>query len=97
MKLLSKLQIPNMEGRAHYVKAKVIVHEYQDSRISVFHGPRKLVEYPVAKEKEALDRFSKKNGSVTPHVPDALSNSPFALRPPGLYEGERKPDSSIYY
>ena len=50
-----KLQIPKIEGRAHYVKAKVMVHEYGDGSVSVFHGPRQLAEYPAVKEKEALE------------------------------------------
>lgn len=49
-----KLQIPKIEGRAHYVKTKVMVHEYQDGRVSVFHGPRKLAEYPAIEKKEVL-------------------------------------------
>lgn len=39
------LQIPKTSGRCHYAKATVNVHEYQDGRISVFHGPRLLGVY----------------------------------------------------
>lgn len=39
------LQIPKTTGRCHYVKAIVCVHEYQDQRMSVFHGPRLLGIY----------------------------------------------------
>lgn len=39
------LQIPKMQDRPHYVKARVQVHEYADGSLSVFHGPRKLAKY----------------------------------------------------
>src|SRR4030067_149341 len=39
------LQIPADRHRCHYVKAKVRVHRYQDGRLGIFHGPRKLHNY----------------------------------------------------
>lgn len=42
------LQLPKMAGRCHYVKAKVMVHEYADGRVAVFHGPRKLAHYEAS-------------------------------------------------
>lgn len=39
------LQIPEQKHRRHYVKASVRVHEYQDGRLGVFHGPRLLARY----------------------------------------------------
>jgi len=39
------LQIPKMQDRPHYVKARVHVHEYADGSFSIFHGPRKLAKY----------------------------------------------------
>lgn len=39
------LQIPKTTGRCHYAKAAVWVHEYQDQRCSVYHGPRLLGIY----------------------------------------------------
>jgi transposase len=36
------LQIPPDRHRHHYVKAKVMVHEYPDGRMAIFHGPRQL-------------------------------------------------------
>ena len=38
-------QIPKTTGRCHYAKATVRVHEYQDERISIYHGPRLLGTY----------------------------------------------------
>src|SRR5699024_2031268 len=39
------LQIPRTAGRCHYVKAKVMVHEYEDGATAIFHGPRRLADY----------------------------------------------------
>jgi hypothetical protein len=40
-----RLQIPPHPGRAHFVRAKVRVHEYPDGEIAIFHGPRCLVRW----------------------------------------------------
>ena len=39
------LQRPAGRHRRHYVKARVRVHEYPDSTMAVFHGPRCLARY----------------------------------------------------
>lgn len=39
------LQIPQDKYRYHYVKATVLVREYFDGSLSVFHGPRCLAHY----------------------------------------------------
>lgn len=39
------LQIPKDPYRAYYRKAKVRVHEYADSTMAIFYGPRKLANY----------------------------------------------------
>ena len=40
------LQIPQVEDRHHFVRAKVMVHEYEDGRMAVVHGrKRKLGVY----------------------------------------------------
>lgn len=39
------LQIPPDKYRCHYVRVKVRVHHYPDSRLAIFHGPRKLAVY----------------------------------------------------
>jgi len=39
------LQIPPSPLRAHFVKAKVRVHEYPDGGLAIFHGPRRLASY----------------------------------------------------
>jgi transposase len=47
------LQIPADRHRRHYVKAKVMVHEYPDHGLAVFHGPRRLARYSA--EGELID------------------------------------------
>ena len=37
-----KLQIARQRHRCHYVRAKVMVHEYEDGSMAVFHGGRRL-------------------------------------------------------
>lgn len=39
------LQIPADQYRCHYVRVKVWVHKYNDGRMAIFHGPRKLSLY----------------------------------------------------
>ena len=40
-----RLQIPPHPARAHFVRAKVRVHEYPDGALAIFHGPRCLVRW----------------------------------------------------
>lgn len=40
-----RLQLPETRARAHYVKARVKVHEYPDGTLAVFHGPRPIARY----------------------------------------------------
>jgi hypothetical protein len=39
------LQLPKSPARAHFVKAKVRVHDYPDGTLAIFHGPRRLASY----------------------------------------------------
>ena len=39
------LQIPRSPLRPHFVRNKVRVHEYPDSRLAVFWGPHRLADY----------------------------------------------------
>ena len=43
-----RLQIPKQPGRAHFVRARVKVHDYPDSALAIFHGPRCLVRWMPA-------------------------------------------------
>jgi hypothetical protein len=40
-----RLQLPPSPLRAHYVKARVRVHQYPDGGLAVFHGPRCLARF----------------------------------------------------
>ena len=40
-----RLQLPESPLRAHFVKARVRVHEYPDGALAVFHGPRCIARY----------------------------------------------------
>lgn len=40
-----KLQIPADKHRCHYVKTNVRLHRYENGRMAVFHGPRRLADY----------------------------------------------------
>jgi transposase len=60
------LQLPESPVRAHYVKARVKVHEYPDGTLAVFHGPRRLA------------RFSAEGGEIAavPTTPSVTPCSP---------------------
>ena len=42
-----RLQLPPSRLRAHFVKAKVRVHEYPDGTLAVYWGPHRLADYDV--------------------------------------------------
>jgi len=46
------LQIPSDEYRHHYVKAKVNIKRHIDGSLTLFHGPRKLADFPAIKKEE---------------------------------------------
>ena len=50
-----RLQLPQSPARAHYVKARVKLHQYPDGTLAVFHGPRLLARYD-AKGQAVADR-----------------------------------------
>jgi hypothetical protein len=60
------LQLPESPVRAHYVKARVKVHEHPDGTLAVFYGPRCLARYR-AQEEEIVS--SPTTPSVTPCSP----------------------------
>ena len=41
------LQIPANQYRYHYIKCQVMVHEYTNGNLSIFHGPRKIATFAV--------------------------------------------------
>ena len=62
-----KLQLPPSPLRAHYVKARVRVHQYPDGALAVFHGPRCIARFTA-------------DGQAAPIVP--TRNTPTACSPP---------------
>jgi transposase len=46
----TRLQIPPHPARAHFVRAKVRVHDYPDGELAIFHGPRCLVRWSPAED-----------------------------------------------
>lgn len=50
-----RLQIPPHPARAHFVRARVRVHEYQDGALAIFHGPRCLVRWHQDDSIDALE------------------------------------------
>jgi hypothetical protein len=43
-----RLQLPQSRLRAHYVKARVKLHQYPNGALAVFHGPRLLARYDAS-------------------------------------------------
>ena len=60
------LQLPESPARAHYVKARVKVHDYPDGTLAVFYGPRCLASYRAQEEEIVVAPTS---ASVTPCSP----------------------------
>jgi transposase len=42
------LQVPKVRGRCHFAKSVVMVHEYADGGLAVYHGPRALSRYEAS-------------------------------------------------
>lgn len=40
-----RLQIPPVEDRYHFVRARVMVHEYSDGSMAIYHGKRRVGSY----------------------------------------------------
>ena len=68
-----RLQIPAHPGRAHYVRAKVRVHEYPDGELAVFHGPRCLVRWCSEGLEPMTDILPRKRLPLAP-PPEACGN-----------------------
>ena len=56
------LQIPSDNQRYHYVKCKVMVHEYGNGELAIFHGARKLVKY--CKDGKRIDKPDAKTNKL---------------------------------
>lgn len=42
------LQIPSNAQRYHYIKCRVMIHEYTNGELAIFHGARKLAKYDAS-------------------------------------------------
>jgi transposase len=51
-----RLQIPPHPARAHFVRAKVRVHQYPDGALAIFHGPRCLIRW--TQDEDPIDQAS---------------------------------------
>lgn len=81
----ARLQIPAHPARAHFVKAKVRVHQYPDGELAIFHGPRCLARWqpetrtaqplrpPLAPEKGRCGKHGKARRAF-PHLPQPKHN-----------------------
>ena len=56
------LQIPPVEDRYRFVRARVMVHEYGDGSMSVYHGKRKVGSY------DSCGRLKNKGGISRPRT-----------------------------
>ena len=61
-----RLQIPAHAGRAHYVRAKVRVHEYPDGELAIFHGPRCLVRWRSEDAEPATEMLPRQRLPLAP-------------------------------
>ena len=52
-----RLQLPASPLRAHYVKDRVVVREYPDGTLAVFHGPRLVARYDTMGTEIDSDKF----------------------------------------
>ena len=72
------LQIPAGRHRRHYVKARVRVHEYPDSTMAVFHGPRCLARYHA--DGQPIDSQTREAASTRPTGALWTSGQPLRAR-----------------
>ena len=81
-----RLQLPESQTRAHYVKARVKVREYPDGTMAVFHGPRRLARYDRRGHAIAAPTSASMASCSTPSRRglEAASLAPAAVRRPAL-------------
>lgn len=64
-----RLQIPKHPARAHFVRARLRVHDYPDGLIAIFHGPRCLARWQPHDEFE--DTFADTSNASPACAPEA--------------------------
>lgn len=61
-----RLQIPKHPARAHFVRAKVRVHQYPDGELAIFHGPRCLARWCQGEPTIDTETFSAASPACAP-------------------------------
>jgi transposase len=74
-----RLQIPPHPARAHFVRAKVRVHEYGDGAMAIFHGPRCLVRWLPAEGEPAADPHPAASTAFAAEGAVAATAAPYGL------------------
>ncbi len=78
-----KLQIPPVKDRYHFVRANVMVHEYDDGRMAVYHGKRRVGSYDSVGRLSKGGRVNRDSIQIGGHVGDpsfTSASSGYALR-----------------
>ena len=78
-----KLQIPPVKDRYHFVRANVMVHEYDDGRMAVYHGKRRVGSYDRVGRLSKGRRANRESIQIGGHVGDpsfTSASSGYALR-----------------
>jgi len=86
-----RLQIPAHPARAHFVRAKVRVHEYPSGELAIFHGPRCLVRWRCEGAEPTTDALQRKRHPLAP-PPETCGNRGKAEKafPPFPQEQQQK-------
>lgn len=78
-----RLQIPPHPARAHFVRAKVRVHDHPDGELAIFHGPRCLLRWRPGEDAASTD-----TETLRPRC-EPLATRPGACGKPGRAEPAR--------
>ena len=74
------LQIPPVKDRHHFVRAKVMVHEYGDGSMSVYHGKRKVGSYDSCGRLKNEGGINRPRTQIGGHRSFTSPSSGYALR-----------------
>ena len=75
-----RLQIPAVEDRYHFVKAKVMVHEYSDGSMAIYHGKRGVGIYDSEGRLKNKGGTSRTKTHIGGHRSFTSPSSGYALR-----------------
>ena len=74
-----RLQIPPVQDRYHFVRAKVMVHEYSDGSMAIYHGKRKVGSYDSEGQLKTEGEVSKAKARMGGHRSFTSASSGYAL------------------